>query len=796
MPKHAPLIKLLAVLIGLCFVPSVGDAATTTPPAGTSFVALTQRPLTLRTDEVVSGTLAATQPIHVEVALKLRNPTQLHSFIVQAKNPALPLAQRRMTHAQFVASYAPTMDQASKVAAYLKSAGFSNVTIAPNRLLVSADGHAGAARTAFKTGFVSVRTKEGRMAFMNNASVQIPAALQDSVLSVIGLQNVHQAHTLTVRAQAGAGTLAVTGHNPTEFSAIYGGSGLPTAAGVAVGIVTQGNLSQTIADLNTFTAQNGLATVTTQTVNTNGTSSDSSGVDEWNLDSQDIVGMAGGQVGKLIFYNIPTLSNANLTADFNAIVAANATRIINVSLGECETYAQQDGSAVADEQIFQQAIAQGQTFSVSSGDSASKFEPKPTWQAGVLAGNFRGVPDLAFDGDPNSGARIIVNGASTQVGGTSLSSPLFVGAWARLLAAHPTLGFAAPYLYQTLTAADYHDVTSGSNGSETATVGWDLASFFCSFNLDQVAAHIGGGGSPPPPNVPPVANFTDTVSGLTVNFTDSSSDSDGTIAARAWNFGDGGSSSATNPSHTYAAAGTYNVALTVTDNDGATNTRTQPVTVSSGGGTVLQNGVVLSGQSAAQGAQLHYSTVVPAGASNLVIAVFGGSGDADLYTKFGSAPTLASYDCRPYLDGNDESCTVAAPQAGTWYVMLNGYAAFSGASIEASWSTGGGGSGNVLQNGVPVTGLSAATGKSLNYTMVVPAGATNLKFTIAGGSGDADLYVRFGSAPTTRRYDCRPYLDGNNETCTFATAQAGTYYVRVRAFETFSGVSLTGSYSP
>src|SRR5574337_1449963 len=103
MPKHAPLIKLLAVLIGLCFVPSVGDAATTTPPAGTSFVALTQRPLTLRTDEVVSGTLAATQPIHVEVALKLRNPTQLHSFIVQARSPALPLAQRRMTHAQFVA---------------------------------------------------------------------------------------------------------------------------------------------------------------------------------------------------------------------------------------------------------------------------------------------------------------------------------------------------------------------------------------------------------------------------------------------------------------------------------------------------------------------------------------------------------------------------------------------------------------------------------------------------------------------------------------------------------------------
>jgi len=79
--------------------------------------------------------------------------------------------------------------------------------------------------------------------------------------------------------------------------------------------------------------------------------------------------------------------------------------------------------------------------------------------------------------------------------------------------------------------------------------------------------------------------------------------------------------------------------------------------------------------------------------------------------------------------------------------------------------------------------------------MVVPAGASNLKFVMSGGTGDADLYVKFGSAPTDTVYDCRPYLSGNAETCTIATAQAGTYYVRVKAFSTFSGVSLTGSYS-
>lgn len=110
--------------------------------------------------------------------------------------------------------------------------------------------------------------------------------------------------------------------------------------------------------------------------------------------------------------------------------------------------------------------------------------------------------------------------------------------------------------------------------------------------------------------------------------------------------------------------------------------------------------------------------------------------------------------------------------------------------------TGGGGTGgNVLQNGVPVTGLTATTGNAVSYTLVVPTGATNLKVASSGGSGDGDLYLRFGSAPTTSAYDCRPYLSGNNETCTVASPQAGTWHVMFRAYSTFSGASLTGSYT-
>ena len=87
-----------------------------------------------------------------------------------------------------------------------------------------------------------------------------------------------------------------------------------------------------------------------------------------------------------------------------------------------------------------------------------------------------------------------------------------------------------------------------------------------------------------PANMAPTAAFTSITAGLTATFTDASTDSDGTIVSRAWQFGDGGTSSATNPTHTYASAGTYTVTLTVTDNDGATDDVSHDVAVSEAAG--------------------------------------------------------------------------------------------------------------------------------------------------------------------------------------------------------------------
>jgi len=341
-----------------------------------------------------------------------------------------------------------------------------------------------------------------------------------------------------------------------------------------------------------------------------------------------------------------------------------------------------------------------------------------------------------------------------------------------------------------------------ANGSYTMTPSLSGYTFSpASSSVTVSGANISGvnfTGTPTATNVPPVANFSFTTNGLTANFIDSSTDSDGTIASRSWNFGDSSSSTATSPSHAYAAAGTYSVSLTVTDNGGATNTKTQSVTVTApSGGNVLQNGVAATGLAATTGNSVTYTMVVPAGATGLKFVISGGTGDADMYVKFGSAPTTSSYDCRPYLSGNSETCTITTAQAGTYYVMVNAYSSYTGVSLTGSYTTGGGGGGTALTNGVAVTGLAAASGSwTADYTLVVPAGAKNLKFALSGGTGDADMYVQLNAAPTTSSYLCRPYVSGNSETCTFATPTAGTYHVSVRAYSTFSGVTLTPSYTP
>ena len=141
---------------------------------------------------------------------------------------------------------------------------------------------------------------------------------------------------------------------------------------------------------------------------------------------------------------------------------------------------------------------------------------------------------------------------------------------------------------------------------------------------------------------------------------------------------------------------------------------------------------------------------------------------------------------------NSGACGVESAATDLGYNKNDVIAAFNGVGVTCP-GTGGGGSTGGLQNGVAVTGLSAAKGTSLNYTVTVPAGSGTLTIATSGGTGDADLYVKLGSAPTTSSYGCRPYKTGNAESCSF-TAPSGTYYISLNAYAAFSGVSLKASW--
>lgn len=141
---------------------------------------------------------------------------------------------------------------------------------------------------------------------------------------------------------------------------------------------------------------------------------------------------------------------------------------------------------------------------------------------------------------------------------------------------------------------------------------------------------------------------------------------------------------------------------------------------------------------------------------------------------------------------NQGACGVETAAENRGYSKADVTAAFS--AVGVSCGTTPPPTGTVLNKGVPVSGLGATKGNKLNYTMVIPAGASNLTFKISGGTGDADIYVKFGSAPTLTSYDFRPYRSGNNETVTIAAPKVGTYYIMLNAYSTFSGVTLVGNH--
>ena len=638
----------------------------------------------------------ASQALNIVVGLRLQNVSSLSSFLQGLRGGhSTPL-----THAAFVSQYSPTASQVQPVVDYLTSQGFTNIQVTEDNLLVSAQGTVGQAEQAFNTPIVSF-TLSGKAAYAPSGPVMVPSALGNIVLQVLGLSNatgisnklsmqqnlnvMGRNTTFVQNPSAGGADLSIAGMTPAALRTAYDAGTTSTGGNTVVAVVSAGSdLQQVIADLRQFELENQLPLVPVEVrqVEPVPNPQDTSGDDEWDLDSQSITGLAYS-VKTLIFYNTASLNDTDLILANDAFATDDIAKVGNMSYGGCEDVEDstlQDnlgtvGTGVFDE-VFAEAVAQGQTWSASSGDAGaacgvvtnlatpdsgvpssveypasspnvvavggtslfvnsnynyvtelswdaggggtSNLEPAPIWQFNDLAvptastAGLRAVPDIAMAAGPEGAAgagigtyaAIVANGADAGVLGTSWSSPLNVGVWARLESARcNTLGFEAPIIYALdttqqpgSTAAGFHDVLLGTNGQYSAAPGWDYTTGYGSFDIAFVdaalnsAGYTAPAGCVPPNQVPApkaalAANTTVGIAPLTVAFDGSrSSDPAGrALTNYGLNYGDGSvavQATPNLPSHTYSTTGTVTASLQVTNSGGALSAPvTQTVTV-------------------------------------------------------------------------------------------------------------------------------------------------------------------------------------------------------------------------
>jgi pseudomonalisin len=532
------------------------------------------------------GALPPSTALHVVVGLQEQNASQVQPTLKRMLTPGDPLYGTSFTVQQFVSQFGPTAAQIQATQNYLSSQGFANITVADNYLLIEADAPASKVETAFNTSLAQYLLN-GTTVFVNTADAQVPQSLAGTVVAVLGLNNIVSVHSDLRSLKTGPQTAPCTPpecptpdltnetFTPQQYQITYDAAcpsdnpncpakNFPSASATAVGVIAEGNLTQVVKDLRTYETTYHLPQVPVTVVHAGIPSADTSGADEWDLDSQTSTGIAQ-RVSHLYFYVATSLTDSDLGLAFNKAVSQNLVKAFNMSFGECEFFPYIDGAMLLDDEIFGEAALQGITPFASSDDQGSAcpvvgtngvplsgppdtsypasspyviavggtnlftnadytydfetaadfsgggpsyFENPPFWQAytgsgtlpivpsaeGSAVGTGRGVPDVSMCAGGFEiaicAANVFVNGTAALVGGTSLSSPLSMGAWARIETAHKNkLGFAGPLIYQlanggpTPSSPVFDDVILGGNGLYTALPGYDYVTGLGSWDI-------------------------------------------------------------------------------------------------------------------------------------------------------------------------------------------------------------------------------------------------------------------------------------------------------------------------
>lgn len=461
------------------------------------------------------GRVASNTTVSLALALPLRHQGDLADLLRGLYDAQDPRCGQFLTPAQFVDRFGPTPADYEAVAAFARRQGLTVTGTHPNRLLLDVAGPAQAVEAAFGVRLNQYRATDGRLFRVADAAPSVPAALAGRVAGVVGLDTASVRRPAGLRPRAAALPAGVTAHGGSGPGGGLSPSDIKTAYNLSAAGAT--GTGQTLAlfeldgyapsDIAAYKTKFGLPDVPVQPVLVDGYDGHAGPYTaEVCLDIELQIALAPG-ASRVLVYEAP-LTGVAVLDTYNRIAADNLAQQVSTSWGLYEG-GSDTASLNAENAIFQQMAAQGQTVYAAAGDSGaydnkttlcvddpasqpyvtgvggttlstgsggsyrsestwnwgsandgaggggvSAVWPKPDYQAGVGASaTMRNVPDVSLDSDPDTGYAIYVSGHWGVYAGTSAAAPLWAAFTAlvnqqRAAAGRARLGFANPVLYR------------------------------------------------------------------------------------------------------------------------------------------------------------------------------------------------------------------------------------------------------------------------------------------------------------------------------------------------------------
>ncbi len=320
-----------------------------------------------------------------DLALTQPNEAALRTYLADLTNPSSPVYRHFLSTAAFARRFGAPLVEVGAVRRYFESFGLHVGALSRGHIILPVSGSTTAIGRAFATPLMTVRV-DGRLAAQFGGTASLPAAIAHDVAAVAGLSTVVTPHALALTARAstpvttpttcaaatdGASATATTpnslgGYTVQQQAQLYGLStawakGF-TGAGQTIAVYELGPYSP--SDLATYFSCYGLSpSVTNVAVDGGNTGAYS---DEATIDVEEAAALAPGAA--IDVYTAPNNSTGPIDA-YQQIADDNVASIVTTSWGTCEQ--DPSGAPNAEQAIFEQMTAQGQTILAAAGDNGS-----------------------------------------------------------------------------------------------------------------------------------------------------------------------------------------------------------------------------------------------------------------------------------------------------------------------------------------------------------------------------------------------------------------------------------------